>query len=117
MVSDCIFCKIVNGELPSKKVFENDRVLAFHDIQPTAPVHILFIPKKHIASMNDVTADDWPLIGEIHQAARQVAGEVGIAEKGYRMVNNCGQEGGQVVYHLHYHLLGGEKLGPLNARS
>jgi histidine triad (HIT) family protein len=111
---DCIFCKIIEGTIPSKKVFENDKVLAFHDIQPAAPVHILFIPKKHIASMNEVAHADLHYIAEIHQAAQQTARELGIAESGYRLVNNCGKEGGQVVYHLHYHLLGGTKLGPLN---
>ena len=109
----CIFCKIIQGELPSRKVFENEHVLAFHDIQPLAPVHILIIPKTHIATMNDVTAEDWPMITEIHKAAQHIAKECGIAEKGYRLVNNCNSEGGQVVYHIHYHLMGGEKLKPL----
>ncbi len=112
---DCIFCKIVEGSVPSKKVFENEDVLAFHDIQPAAPVHVLVIPKKHIASMNEAGAEDWGLIGEVHRAAQHIARELGIAESGYRLVNNCGPDGGQVVFHIHYHLLGGEKLGPLNA--
>lgn len=111
---DCIFCKIIEGTIPSKKVFENESVLAFHDIQPAAPVHVLFIPKKHIVSMNDMESEDWHLLEEIHKAAQQVARELGIADTGYRLVNNCGKEGGQVVYHLHYHLLGGKKLGPLS---
>jgi histidine triad (HIT) family protein len=115
-MSDCIFCKIIEGTLPSKKVFENESVVAFHDIQPAAPVHILFIPKKHIPSVKDVAGEDLHFISEIHQAAQQVAKETGIAESGYRLVTNCGPEGGQVVYHLHYHLLGGEKLGPLNPK-
>ncbi|KPV57139.1 MULTISPECIES: histidine triad nucleotide-binding protein [Paenibacillus] len=113
---DCIFCKIVEGSIPSKKVFENEHVVAFHDIHPAAPVHILIIPKKHIASMNDVGADDWHLLGEIHSAAQQIAKEQGVAESGYRLINNCGKHSGQEVFHIHYHLLGGEKLGPLNAR-
>ncbi|CAG7619881.1 histidine triad nucleotide-binding protein [Paenibacillus allorhizosphaerae] len=113
---DCIFCKIVEGTIPSKKVFENDHVVAFHDIQPAAPVHMLIIPKKHIAAMNDVAEEDLPLIGEIHQAALQIAREQGVAESGYRLINNCGKDSGQVVFHLHYHLLGGEKLGALNAK-
>lgn len=116
LMDDCIFCKIIQGELPSTKVFENEHVLAFRDIQPAAPVHVLFIPKRHIATMNDVQPDQWHYIGEIHKAAQEVARELGVAERGYRLVNNCNKEGGQVVYHLHYHLLGGETLGPLNAK-
>jgi histidine triad (HIT) family protein len=112
---DCIFCKIVEGSLPSKKVFENDKVLAFQDIQPAAPVHILIIPKAHIASMNDVGSGDWEVMGEVLKAAQHIAKEQGIAESGYRLINNCGPDGGQVVFHLHFHLLGGEKLAPLNA--
>ena len=110
---DCVFCNIVEGKLPAKKVFENDRVLAFHDIQPAAPVHILFIPKKHVPTMNDVT--DFADITAIHQAIQQVAKELGVAESGYRIINNCNADSGQVVFHLHYHMLAGEKLGPLNA--
>lgn len=113
---DCIFCKIIEGSVPSKKVFENEHVVAFHDIQPVAPVHILIIPKAHIASMNDVEADQWHLIGEIHKGAQQIAKEQGIDASGYRLVNNCGSNGGQVVFHIHYHLLGGEKLSALNVK-
>ncbi|WP_019532997.1 histidine triad nucleotide-binding protein [Paenibacillus ginsengihumi] len=112
---DCIFCKIVEGSVPSKKVFENEHVVAFHDIQPAAPVHILIIPKKHIASMNDVQQEDWHLLGEVHRAAQHIAAELGIAESGYRLVNNCGKDSGQIVFHIHYHLLGGKPLGPLLA--
>lgn len=112
---DCIFCKIVEGTLPSEKVYENEHVLAFKDISPQAKVHVLVIPKKHIPTMNDVTEEDGPIIAEIHKAIQQIAKEAGIAESGYRIINNCLDDGGQVVYHLHYHLLGGEKLGPLNA--
>ncbi|AZN40466.1 histidine triad nucleotide-binding protein [Paenibacillus albus] len=107
---DCIFCKIIEGSIPSKKVFENEHVVAFHDIQPAAPVHILLIPKKHIATMNDVTDADDTLMAELFRAARHVAAELGVAESGYRLVNNCNSDGGQIVYHLHIHLLGGEKL-------
>lgn len=112
---DCIFCKIIAGDLPATKVYENDDVLAFHDIAPQAPVHVLIIPKKHIATMNDVTEEDGTYIAEIHRAAQIIAKELGIAESGYRLINNCGSDGGQVVYHLHYHLLGGEKLKSLGA--
>ena len=114
---DCIFCKIRDGSLPSTKVFENESVLAFRDIQPAAPVHILIIPKKHIASMNDVAPEDFGLIAEIHKAAQQIAAELGIAESGYRLINNCGKDSGQIVFHLHYHLLGGAHLGPLLAAN
>src|SRR5690554_3395111 len=110
LVDDCIFCKIIRGELPSTKVFENEFVVAFHDIVPLAKIHIVIIPKKHIPTMNDVQTDDWHLITEIHQAAQQVARDLGIAESGYRLLNCCNDDGGQTVYHLHYHLLGGEKL-------
>jgi histidine triad (HIT) family protein len=113
---DCIFCKIVEGAIPSKKIDENEHVFVFHDIQPLAPVHALIIPKKHIATMNDAGSDDWSLIGEMHRAAQKTAKELGIADSGYRLINNCGPNGGQVVYHIHYHLLGGEKLGGLNSR-
>ncbi|SFI61657.1 histidine triad (HIT) family protein [Paenibacillus sp. UNC496MF] len=111
---DCIFCGIIEGSIPSNKVFENDRVVAFRDIQPAAPVHILIIPKKHIPTMNDVTSEDDALMAELFAAARQIAGELGIAESGYRLVNNVNGDGGQVVYHLHLHLLGGTKLKGLN---
>lgn len=112
---DCIFCKIIEGSIPSKKVFENDRVLAFQDIQPAAPVHILIIPKKHIPTMNDIGPEDAELIGELFATARHIAKEQGIDEAGYRLINNVNSDGGQVVYHLHIHLLGGKKLGPLLA--
>jgi len=115
IVMDCIFCKIIEGSIPSKKCYENDSVYAFYDIEPAAPIHVLLIPKKHIPTMNDVLSDDLNYITEIHQAAQQVAKELGVAESGYRLVNNCNSEGGQVVYHLHYHLLAGKKLKPLNA--
>lgn len=114
---DCIFCKIIAGDIPSKKVYEDDEVYAFEDIAPQAPVHLLIIPKKHIPTMNDVTEDDGGAIVAIHRAIRHLAVERGLDKQGYRVVNNCGRDGGQVVFHLHYHLMGGEKLGPLNARS
>ncbi|MBD2844458.1 histidine triad nucleotide-binding protein [Paenibacillus sp. IB182496] len=112
---DCLFCKIVEGTIPSKKVYENEDVMAFHDIEPAAPVHVLIIPKKHIATINDVAEEDAILVGRIYAAAREIARELGIAEDGYRLINNCNADGGQVVYHLHVHLLGGQKLGPLLA--
>jgi histidine triad (HIT) family protein len=112
---DCIFCKIVAGTIHSRKIYEDEYVLAFHDIQPVSPVHTLMIPKKHIASMNEASEEDWLLIGHIHRAAQLIANQLGVAESGYRLVNNCGPDSGQVVFHIHYHLLGGEKLGPLNS--
>lgn len=114
---DCIFCKIVEGAIPSNKIYENEHVLAFHDIQPQAPVHALIIPKKHIATMNDAAGDDFALIGEIHKAAQIIARELGVADSGYRLVNNCGKDSGQVVFHIHYHLMGGEKLSNLNVKD
>lgn len=112
---DCIFCKIVARELPSNIVYEDEDVLGFHDIQPQAPVHLLFIPKKHVASMNEMGEEDWPLLGKLHKAAVQTAKQMGLSESGYRLINNCGKDAGQVVFHLHYHLLGGGPLGPLVA--
>jgi histidine triad (HIT) family protein len=117
LVDDCIFCKIIRGDLPSTKVFENEFVVAFRDIVPLAKVHIVIIPKKHIPTLNDFQAEDWHYISEIHQAAQQIARDLGTAERGYRLVNNCNADGGQVVYHLHYHLLGGEKLAMLSVNS
>ncbi|MFF2155908.1 histidine triad nucleotide-binding protein [Paenibacillus chitinolyticus] len=113
---DCLFCKIRDGQIPSKQVYEDEQVLAFHDIQPAAPVHILIIPKKHIASMKDAGEEDWTLIGSVHKAAQQIARDFGIEESGYRLINNCGPDSGQVVFHIHYHLLGGTNLGPLVAQ-
>jgi histidine triad (HIT) family protein len=109
-MSDCIFCKIVAGELPSNKVFETEDVLAFHDIRPQAPVHVLLIPKKHIASAHEIQAEDAELIGRLHLAAQKVAEQLGVAKDGYRLVTNVGVHGQQTVFHLHYHLIGGRQL-------
>jgi histidine triad (HIT) family protein len=117
LVDDCIFCKIIRGELPSSKVFENEFVVAFKDLVPLANIHFLIIPKKHIPTLNDFQDEDWPYMTEIHKAAQQIARDYGTAERGYRLVNNCNADGGQVVYHLHYHLLGGEKLAMLKVNS
>lgn len=114
---DCLFCKIASGQIPSNKVYEDDQFLVFHDIQPAAPTHVLIIPKKHIATMNDVAAEDLALIGEMHQVAQNAAKKLGISESGYRLINNCGPDSGQAVYHIHYHLLGGAKLGALTGIS
>lgn len=107
---DCIFCKIINKEIPSSIVYEDDEVMAFEDVNPEAPVHILVIPKKHIASLNDLTETDGPLIAKIMLTIKNIAAAKKIAEAGYRVVNNCGEQGGQSVGHLHFHLLGGREM-------
>ena len=112
----CVFCKIVNGELPAKVVYEDDLVMAFHDINPQAPVHILVIPKEHIPTLNDLEERHKELIGHIFWVIKKIAQELGIAESGYRVIVNCNRDGGQEVYHLHYHLLGGKPLGPMVCR-
>ncbi len=109
-MSDCIFCKIVAGDIPANKVYEDDDILGFRDLNPQAPTHVLFIPKRHIATLNDLQLQDAELIGRLFLAARQVAAEEGIAESGYRTLFNCNREGGQEVYHLHLHLLGGRQM-------
>lgn len=110
MADNCLFCKIVEGTIPSRKVYEDEHVLAFHDIQPQAPVHLLVIPKKHIASLDDAGAEDAELLGRIQLIAQRVAREAGVAESGYRVVTNSGRDAGQIVFHIHYHVLGGAKL-------
>lgn len=107
----CLFCKIAAGEIPSNKAFEDERVLAFHDIDPQAPVHVLIIPKKHIDSVLGLTAEDDALLAHMFRVAQKLAAELGVAEKGFRLVLNTGEEGGQSVPHLHMHLLGGRNLG------
>ncbi len=107
---DCLFCKIIKGEIPSNKVYEDARVYAFHDISPAAPVHILIVPKVHITSANELSAENAEVVGHIFAVAAKLAKELGFAEKGYRIVNNCGEDGGQTVGHLHFHLLGGRGL-------
>ena len=109
-MNDCIFCKIINGDIPSKKVYEDDDILAFEDINPMAKVHILIIPKKHIETAADLCEEDAAVIGKIYLVAKKIAEEKGMADDGYRIVNNCKANGGQEVYHIHFHLLGGEKL-------
>ena len=107
---DCLFCKIIKGEIPSAKVYEDDKVYAFRDIEPQAPVHILIIPKEHIASANELTEENASVVGHIYAVAAKIAKDEGIADGGYRIVNNCGQDGGQTVGHLHFHMLGGRSL-------
>ena len=107
---DCIFCKIIAGDIPSKKVFENDKVLAFHDIDPKAPIHVLIIPKEHISSVNVMTDSQANVLSDITRAARDIAFDLGLSENGYRLVINEGKDGGQAVDHIHMHLLGGRQL-------
>ncbi len=109
----CVFCKIVKGELPAKVVYEDEKVMAFHDINPQAPVHVLVIPKKHIPTLNDISEEDKELIGHIFTVIKEIAKEMGIDERGYRVLVNCNRDGGQEVFHLHFHLLGGKPLGPM----
>jgi histidine triad (HIT) family protein len=108
--TDCIFCKIVAGEIPSTQVYRDEQVTAFRGINPAAPVHVLIVPNRHIASVNDLTAEDEPLIGHLFSVAKQIAAEEGIAESGYRLIINTGPDGGQEVDHLHLHLLGGQRM-------
>lgn len=107
---DCLFCKIINGDIPSTKVYEDELVYAFRDIEPQAPTHILIIPKEHIASANELTEENASVVGHVFAVAAKIAKEEGIAEGGYRIVNNCGEDGGQTVKHLHFHMLGGRSL-------
>ena len=110
-MNECLFCKIVKGEIPSTKVYEDDEILAFKDINPAAPIHILVIPKNQITSLAELQKDDEILIGKIYSVINKIAQEQGVKEKGYRVIVNCGEDGGQEVMHLHFHLLAGTKLG------
>ena len=107
----CFFCKIAEGKMETDKVYEDDQIIAFNDINPQAPTHILIIPKKHISTLNDLEPDDSALIGELLIAAKNIAHKLGFSDDGYRTVFNCNVHGGQSVYHLHLHLLGGRQMG------
>lgn len=109
-MSDCIFCKIINGEIPSKKIYEDDKVLSFYDISPEAPTHFLVIPKEHIESANHINEENCNIISHIFLVINRISKELNIDEKGYRIVNNCGNDGGQTVQHMHFHVLGGREL-------
>ncbi|MFO1518856.1 MAG: histidine triad nucleotide-binding protein [bacterium] len=111
-MSDCIFCKIVKGEIPSQLLYEDDEVLAFKDINPQAPTHVLVIPKKHYSTLNEIDAASSSILASLFRTAQTVAHQLGIREKGYRCVMNTNPEGGQSVYHVHLHVLGGRQLGP-----
>lgn len=109
-MNDCLFCKICDGEIPCEKVYENDEVIAFHDVNPQAPVHILIIPKKHIATVNDIEPDEAAIVGDLYLAARQIAATEGVAEEGYRLVMNCNARAGQTVFHIHLHMIAGRDM-------
>lgn len=110
MSDDCLFCKIVAGDIPADKVYEDEQVLAFKDISPQAPTHILVIPKQHIATVNDLAEEHSALIGHMVLSAKKIAKEQGLADDGYRLIMNCNEQGGQTVYHIHLHILGGRQL-------
>ncbi len=112
-MSDCIFCKIIAGEIPSKQVYKDDLVTAFHDINPVAPVHILIVPNEHIPSVAEVEPQHEAILGHMFTVARHIAEQLGVAKSGFRLVVNTGHDGGQDVFHLHMHLLGGQRLGRL----
>ncbi|MBP6063475.1 MAG: histidine triad nucleotide-binding protein [Fusobacteriaceae bacterium] len=108
-----IFTKIINKEIPATIVFENEQVIAFKDINPVAPIHILVLPKKEIPTLNDISFEDKELIGEVFLTIAKIAKDLGVAQDGYRVIANCNSYGGQEVFHLHYHLLAGEPIGPM----
>ena len=111
-MDDCVFCKIIKGEIPSEKVYEDDEIIAFKDINPAAPIHILVIPKKHIATLLDVKEEDSYLISKIFVVINKIAKQIGIEESGFRIIANCGKDSGQEVMHIHFHLLAGKTMGP-----
>ena len=110
-MEDCLFCKIIKGEIPSSKVYEDDEILAFNDINPAAPIHILVIPKKHIASLAHMEKEDEVIVGKIYGVINKIAEEQGFKDNGYRVIVNCGKDAGQEVMHLHFHILAGAKFG------
>lgn len=107
---DCIFCSIIKGEIPSEKVYEDEKVLAFKDINPVAPVHIIVIPKEHISSVLDITEKNQHVLSDIFSAINKIVKELNIDSEGFRVVNNCGERGGQTVNHIHFHLIGGRDM-------
>ena len=109
-MTTCIFCKIVTGESPSVQLYQDELVTAFRDIHPVAPTHVLVVPNKHIASLNETTQEDEPLLGHLFNVARQIARQEGIDSSGYRLIVNTGTHSGQIVYHLHLHVIGGQHV-------
>ena len=112
-MEDCLFCKIIKGEIPSNKVYEDDEILAFYDINPAAKIHILVIPKKHIESLAHMEKEDEEIVGKIYGVINKIAQEKGFKQSGYRVIVNCGKDAGQEVMHLHFHILAGEKFGDI----
>ncbi|MEI3395186.1 MAG: histidine triad nucleotide-binding protein [Clostridia bacterium] len=110
-MEDCLFCKIIKGEIPSTKVYEDEDILAFNDINPAAPIHILVIPKKHIESLAHMQKEDEAIVGKIYGVINKIAEEKGFKDNGYRVIVNCGRDAGQEVMHLHFHVLAGAKFG------
>ena len=107
---DCLFCEIIAGRIPCDKIFENEYVLGFRDINPQAPVHVLFVPRTHISTVNDIADDQASVVGQLLLAARDYAREAGVSDEGFRLVMNCNENGGQTVFHVHLHLLAGARL-------
>ena len=110
-MEDCIFCKIIKKEIPSTIIYEDDKVIAFNDVNPAAPIHILVVPKKHIETLLDITDEDNELISYVYQVINKIAKEKRFANNGFRVIVNCGKDSGQEVMHIHFHVLGGKKLG------
>ena len=110
-MEDCLFCKIIKGEIPSTKAYEDEDILAFNDINPAAPIHILVIPKKHIKSLAHMQKEDEAIVGKIYGVINKIAEEKGFKDNGYRVIVNCGKDAGQEVMHLHFHVLAGAKFG------
>ena len=109
-MTDCLFCKILNGDIPADIVYESDTAIAFRDINPQAPTHVLIIPREHVSTINDITEGHQQLVGTLFSAAREIAAQEGVAESGYRVVMNCNEGAGQSVFHIHLHMLGGRRL-------
>jgi len=111
MSKDCIFCKIIKGDIPTDKIYEDENVVAFNDINPKSPTHILVVPKKHVASLNEVKPDDMNMILHVFDAIKKITAKQGIAEDGYRVIVNTNRASGQEVFHIHFHIMGGRQLG------
>jgi len=111
MASDCIFCKIIKGDIPTEKIYEDENVVAFNDISPKSPTHVLVVPKKHVASLNDLKPDDMNMIVQVFDAIKKIAAKQGVAEDGYRVIVNTNRASGQEVFHMHFHIMGGRQLG------
>ena len=109
-MTDCIFCKIIDGQIPAETLYRDEEVVAFNDINPQAPVHVLIIPQRHIATLNDLTEEDGNLVGKLYLVAKQVAKDLDVAERGYRTLINCNKDAGQDVFHIHLHLLAGRRM-------